>query len=59
MAKGERDFRFIESMPVHCSRPSNNAVPDFLKLVNALSTIYPKESEGERLLDAMFLAMPR
>ena len=56
---GERDPSFFESMPVHCSRPSNNAVPDFLRLANALSAIYPKESEGERLLDAMFLAMPR
>ncbi len=45
-------------MPVHCLRSSNNAVPDFLKLANALSAFYPKESEGERLLDAVLLAMP-
>jgi putative DNA methylase len=33
--------------------------PDFLRLANALSALYPKESEEKRLLDAMFLAMPR
>lgn len=27
--------------------------PDFLRLANALSALYPKESEEERLLDAM------
>jgi len=42
-----------------CSKPSRNAVPDFLRLADALSALYPKEREGERLLDAMFLAMPR
>ena len=50
---------FIESTPVQCSRPNNNAVPDFLMLANALSALYPNESEGERLLDAVLLAMPR
>jgi hypothetical protein len=44
---------------VLCSKLSINAVTDFLKLANALSAIYPIESEGEWLLDAMFLAMPR
>jgi putative DNA methylase len=33
--------------------------PDFLMLANALSTLYPKESEEKRLLDAMLLAMPK
>lgn len=33
--------------------------PDFLLLANALSALYPKESEEKRLLDAMLLAMPR
>jgi adenine-specific DNA methylase len=33
--------------------------PDFLRLANALSALYPKESEEKRLLDAMLLAMPR
>ena len=33
--------------------------PDFLRLANALSTLYPKESEEKRLLDAMLLATPR
>jgi putative DNA methylase len=33
--------------------------PDFLRLANALSTLYPKESEEKRLLDPMLLAMPR
>jgi hypothetical protein len=32
--------------------------PDFLRLANALSALYPKSSEEKRLLDAMLLAMP-
>jgi adenine-specific DNA methylase len=33
--------------------------PDFLRLANALSALYPKDSEEKRLLDAMLLATPR
>jgi putative DNA methylase len=33
--------------------------PDFLRLANALSALYPRDSEEKRLLDAMLLAMPR
>ncbi len=33
--------------------------PDFLRLANALSALYPRESEDKRLLDAMLLAVPR
>jgi adenine-specific DNA methylase len=33
--------------------------PDFLRLSNALSALYPVESEEKRLVDAMLLAMPR
>ncbi len=33
--------------------------PDFLRLANALSALYPKQSEEKRLLDAMLLAAPR
>ncbi len=33
--------------------------PDFLRLANALSALYPKTSEEKRLLDAMLLAVPR
>jgi putative DNA methylase len=33
--------------------------PDFLRLANALSALYPKENEEKRLLDAMLLAVPR
>jgi hypothetical protein len=33
--------------------------PDFLRLANALSALYPKRSEEKRLLDAMLLAVPR
>jgi hypothetical protein len=33
--------------------------PDFLRLANALSALYPKTSEEKRLLDVMLLAMPR
>jgi len=33
--------------------------PDFLRLANALSALYPVNSEEKRLLDAMLLAVPR
>jgi len=33
--------------------------PGFLRLANALSALYPKDSEEKRLLDAMLLAAPR
>jgi putative DNA methylase len=33
--------------------------PDFLRLANALSALYPKTSEEKRLVDAMLLAVPR
>ncbi len=33
--------------------------PDFLRLANALSALYPKYSEEKRLVDAMLLAVPK
>lgn len=33
--------------------------PDFLRLANALSALYPKGSEEKRLVDAMLVAVPR
>lgn len=33
--------------------------PEFLRLANALSALYPKESEEKRLLDAALLALPK
>jgi putative DNA methylase len=33
--------------------------PDFLRLANALSALYPRGCEEKRLLDAMLLALPR
>ena len=33
--------------------------PDFLRLANALSALYPRESEEKRLLDALLLAVPK
>lgn len=33
--------------------------PDFLRLANALSALYPRNAEEKRLLDAMLLAMPK
>lgn len=32
--------------------------PDFLRLANALSALYPPGCEEKRLLDAMLLAVP-
>lgn len=36
-----------------------NRGPDFLRLANALSALYPRSSDEKRLLDAMLLAVPR
>ena len=33
--------------------------PDFVRLANALSALYPRGSQEKRLLDAMLLAVPR
>ena len=33
--------------------------PDFLRLANALSALYPRGSEEKRLLDVMLLAVPK
>jgi len=33
--------------------------PDFLRLANAFSALYPRGSEEKRLLDAMLLAVPK
>ncbi len=33
--------------------------PEFLRLTNELSALYPQGSEEKRLLDAMLLALPR
>ncbi len=33
--------------------------PDFLRLANALSALYPRGNPEKRLLDAMLLAAPR
>jgi hypothetical protein len=33
--------------------------PEFLRLANALSALYPKDGDEKRLLDAMLLAAPR
>jgi hypothetical protein len=40
-------------------RAEQERSPDFLRLANALSALYPKTSEEKRLLDAMLLAVPR
>jgi putative DNA methylase len=40
-------------------KAENERSPDFLRLANALSALYPKGSEEKRLLDAMLLAAAR
>ena len=40
-------------------RAEQDRSPDFLRLANALSALYPKGSEEKRLLDGMLLAVPR
>ena len=40
-------------------KAEQDRVPDFLRLANAVSALYPKRSEEKRLTDAMLLAVPR
>lgn len=40
-------------------RAEQERSPDFLRLANALSALYPRGSEEKRLLDAMLLAVPK
>ena len=40
-------------------RAEQDRGPDFLRLANALSALYPRGSEEKRLLDGMLLAVPR
>ena len=40
-------------------RDEQERSPDFLRLANALTALYPRGSEEKRLLDAMLLASPR
>jgi putative DNA methylase len=40
-------------------RAEQDRGPDFLRLANALSALYPVGTEEKRLLDAMLLAVPR
>ena len=40
-------------------RAEQDRGPDFLRLSNALSALYPRGSEEKRLLDGMLLAAPR
>jgi adenine-specific DNA methylase len=40
-------------------RDEQDRGPDFLRLANSLSALYPKDSDEKRLLDAMLLAVPR
>ena len=40
-------------------RAEQERSPDFLRLANALTALYPPGSEEKRLLDAMLLAVPR
>ena len=40
-------------------RAEQERSPDFLRLANALTALYPRSSEEKRLLDAMLLAVPK
>jgi len=40
-------------------KAEQNRGPDFLRLANAFSALYPKGSEEKRLIDAMLVAVPR
>ena len=40
-------------------RAEQDRGPDFMRLANALSALYPRGSQEKRLLDAMLLAAPK
>ena len=40
-------------------KAEQDRAPDFLRLGNALSVLYPQGCNEKRLLDAMLLAMPK
>lgn len=50
---------FMANLERELLRLERELGPDFLRLANALSALYPMASEEKRLLDAMLLAMPR
>ena len=50
---------FVATMLCALPKAEQERGLDFLRLANTLSTLYPNESEENRLLDTMFLAMPR
>ena len=66
-----RRLSTTSTRPCCCNRPAGPTLlrallkaetergPDFLRLANALSALYPKDSNEKRLLDAMLLAVPR
>ena len=54
---GKRKFAILREKPL--LKAEQDRGPDFLRLANALSALYPRESEEKRLLDAMLLAVPR
>jgi hypothetical protein len=43
--------------PIHYHRDTLDPIPDFLRLANALSALYPFDSEEKRLLHAMLLVV--
>ena len=50
---------FVATMLCALPKAEQERGLDFLRLANTLSTLYPNESEENRLLDTMFLAMLR
>jgi hypothetical protein len=53
---------YSQALPSQClgiAQSRARTWSDFIRLANALSALYPKQSEEKRLLDAMLLAMPK
>jgi hypothetical protein len=49
----------LEEGHISRSKAEQNRGPDFLRLANDLSALYPVVNEEKRLLDAMLRAVPR
>lgn len=56
-------LRYVAADSIEGARPQAveaiDRGPDFVRLANALSALYPMGCEEKRLLDAMLLAVPR
>jgi hypothetical protein len=57
--RGGRSFNDQFAIAIEFLKAEQERGPDFLRLANELSALYPKGSEEKRLRDSTLLAVPR